>query len=229
MSVVAVIPARGGSKGLPRKNLARVGDRPLLVHSIDHAHAATRVDRVIVSTEDAEIADVARRAGAEVIERPVELATDQATSESALVHALDQLEQTTGTPVLMVFLQATSPLRPPGAIDAAIATLEEQDADSLVSTVPFHGFLWRDRSPKDDSSIGARPIDYDPRRRPRRQERLPTYVENGSIYVFKPWVLRELDCRLGGKIALFPMSKTSAIDIDDADDLTLANALLDAV
>jgi CMP-N,N'-diacetyllegionaminic acid synthase len=220
--ILAIIPARGGSKGIPRKNLRPVLGRPLLAHTIDHALSARSVTRVVVSTDDGEIAAVARASGAGVVMRPPALATDTATSESALLHVLDHLYAAEGyAPDLIVFLQATAPIRRPFDVDRAVAALQAADADSLLSVVPSHSFLWRRA---DDGT--AESVNYDYRHRPRRQDLAPQFAENGSIYVFKPWVLREHDNRLGGKIALYEMDAWSGIDIDTPHDLALCEWIM---
>lgn len=219
--VLAIIPARAGSKGIPGKNLRPLAGKPLLVHTIEHARAASSVSRIVVSTDGAEIAAVARAAGAEVVERPPEISGDVATSESALRHVLDLLaERERYSPDVVVFLQCTSPIRRAGDVDAAVAKLRESGANSLLSVVRTHRFLWREVDGR------AEAVNYDPARRPRRQDREPEYQENGSIYVFEPWVLRDLDNRLGGRIALFEMDARSAVDIDEPEDFALCEHLL---
>ncbi len=221
LSVLCVIPARGGSRRLPGKNLAPLAGKPLLVHSIEHALAAPSVGRVVVSTDDPEIARVAREAGAELVERPVELATDEAPSEAALLHVLDTLEHAEGyVPDLLLFLQCTAPIRTPDDIEAAVETLLREDADSLLSVVPFRGFLWREEDGR------PRPFNYDPARRPRSQDREPELRENGSIYLLRPEILREHGNRLGGKIALLRMAVESAVDIDGSLDLAVCEAVM---
>jgi CMP-N,N'-diacetyllegionaminic acid synthase len=122
LDAIAIIPARGGSKRVPSKNLLPLAGRPLLAHSIEAALAAENVSDVYVSTEDEQIAEVARSHGAQVVMRPAEIASDTATSESALADALDQIAAGgRAEPELVVFLQATSPVRRPGEIDRAIA------------------------------------------------------------------------------------------------------------
>lgn len=213
---LAIIPARGGSKGIPRKNVRPLAGKPLIAHTIEHARQAHSVSRVVVSTDDPEIATVSQHYGAQVVWRPAEASGDTASSESALLHALDFLEQTEGyQPDLVVFLQCTSPIRRPKDIDQAVQTLLDEDADSLLSVVPFHLFIWRLVDGQGQS------VDYDYHRRPRRQNRQPEYMENGSIYVFKPWVLRQFDNRLGGKIALYVMDSWSSVDINTLRDLEL--------
>lgn len=218
--VLAIIPARGGSKGIPRKNVRPFLGKPLLAHSIEHARQAPSVTRVVVSTDDAEIAAVAREYGAEVMERPAEISGDAAGSESALSHVLDHLRASEGyEPELVVFLQATSPLRRPGAVQAAIDLLRRDGADSLLSGAPVHGFLWR----MHDGHLTSVSMDY--RNRPRRQDIGEDYIDNGSIYIFKPWVLREHGNRLGGKIALFPDDPLHIFQIDEPSDLELMEKL----
>jgi N-acylneuraminate cytidylyltransferase len=211
---VAIIPARGGSKRVPRKNMYVLEGRPLVVHSIEHALAAEEVDSVFVSTEDPEIAAVAEETGATVVLRPPELAGDTASSESALLHVLDARQG--GDPDLVVFLQATSPIRSGADIDAAVRRLRDEGADSLFSACRDHGLLWR------DTAAGPKPQNYEPGARRREQDMDPQYRENGSIYVFRPQVLREGGARLGGLVALHEMDPWSSIQIDTPDDVDLA-------
>jgi len=216
MSVLAIIPARGGSKGIPHKNVRLLAGKPLIAHTIEHARQASSISRVVVSTDDPEIAAVSEQYGAEVVWRPLEISGDTASSESALLHALDFLEKAeVYRPDLVVLLQCTSPIRRPKDIDQAVQTLLDEDADSLLSVVPFHLFIWRLVDGQ------GQPVDYDHRHRPRRQDRQPEYMENGSIYVFKPWVLRQFINRLGGKIALYVMDGWSSVDINTLRDFEL--------
>lgn len=219
--ILALIPARGGSKGIPGKNLASLGGRPLLAHTVEQALATPAIGRVVVSTDDDAIARCAERCGAESLRRPAALASDKASSESALLHALDALEEREGyEPDLVVFLQATSPLRRRSDIRRAIETLDAECADAVFSACPIHGFVWRRR----DRDLKA--LSYDFRRRPRRQDIGEDLLENGSIYVFKPWVLRRHNNRLGGKIAVYPMDPLDSFQIDEPEDLDLFERLL---
>lgn len=215
-----MIPARGGSKGIKRKNLRAVSGRSLLAHCVGDALRAEHVELVVVSTDCDEIATAAEALGASIVARPKQLASDTASSESALLHALDVLHERHGAdPDLVVFLQATSPLRPPGAIDAAIELLEREGADSLFSASPVHGFVWR------EDASGLRSLTYDHHHRPRRQDIGHDWLENGSIYVFKPWVLRETGNRLGGKVVVFPMHPLDSFQVDEPSDLDLFEQL----
>ena len=220
--ILAIIPARGGSKGIPRKNLFQLGGRPLLVHTVEAALAAAPVTRVVVSTDDDEIAEEARSCGAEVILRPAELAGDTASSESALLHVLDHLRDKEGyEPDIVVFLQATSPLRGAGDIHGAVRRLIEGGADSLFSACRVHGFVWR------RTVDGLRSISYDFKNRQRRQDIGEDLLENGSIYVFKPSVLRETGNRLGGKIAIYEMDPLNSFQVDEPGDIELMERILD--
>ena len=220
--ITAIIPARGGSKGVPRKNIKELAGKPLIAYTIEAALGSKSVNRVIVSTDDEEIASVGRKYGAEVIWRPAEISGDTASSESALIHVLDYLKQTEDyEPDLVVFLQATSPLRQPDDIQNAIEILQREQADSLFSACRVEGFVWR------SSSETLSPVNYDPNARPRRQEISEEMLEeNGSIYIFKPWVLRTYNCRLGGKIVAYRMARLNSFQVDEPEDLVIIERLL---
>ncbi|MDT3726004.1 N-acylneuraminate cytidylyltransferase [Streptomyces sp. DSM 41972] len=143
--VLAVIPARGGSKGVPAKNLAPVGGVPLVARAVRECRAARHVTDVVVSTDDAAIAETARQAGAEVVLRPADLAGDTATSEAAVLHALDAHEALHGARVDVVLLvQCTSPFLTREDVDGVAAAVVDGDADTAVTVAPFHGFVWRE-------------------------------------------------------------------------------------
>ena len=223
MLILCIIPARGSSKGIPRKNLKPVAGQPLIAWSIEAALAAATINRVIVSTDDDEIAEVATSWGAEVVRRPPELANDTASSESALRHVLDELSQKEKyEPDLVVFLQATSPYRLPADIDGAVELLLQKNYDSVFSACAEH---FTGRWGKDQDGC-ARPLNFDPTSRPRRQDRAPEYLENGSIYVFKPSVLIKTNARMGGRIGIFPMPVERSFQIDYPEDLELFDKLM---
>src|ERR1017187_7266266 len=221
-TVIALIPARGGSKGIPGKNIRPVGGKPLLAWSIEQARHTPHISRVFVSTDSPEIATVARQFKAEVITRPPEISGDTASSESCLVHALDYLKAKENLePDLVVFLQATSPLREADDIQKAIENLQRENADSLLSACRVEGFVWRVE--KDGA---PRSFTYDHQNRPRRQDAREDLIENGSIYIFKPWVLRQFNNRLGGKISVYRMSALNSFQIDEPADLELVEHLM---
>ncbi len=223
--VLAVIPARGGSKGIPGKNLTSLAGKPLLAYSIEHAMSVPQVEKVVVSTDDERIASVAESFGAFVVPRPAFLAGDEAASESALLHALDYLNgQGTADPDIVLFLQATSPLRREGAITDALNQCLQEGADSLFSASPQQGFLWH------LSSQELKSVTYDFNARSRRQELDGEYlVENGSFYLFRPWVLRKHGNRLGGAITCYKMGFIESLQIDEPADVAVAELLLTAI
>lgn len=223
--VVAVIPARGGSKGIPRKNLLPLAGHPLLAWSIFAASQARHVDRVIVSTDDAEIAEMARGYGAEVVMRPAEISGDKAPSEAALVHVLDHLAQHDCDPELLVFLQATSPLRRSSDVDGAIERLRAEQADSCFSACCEH-FTGRWRRTPEGS---VEPVNFRPGSRPMRQDYPLEYLENGSIYALRPEILRRTGSRMGGRITVYPMNPVQSLQLDEPEDVGLIEACMTAL
>ena len=223
MKILCVIPARGGSKGVPGKNLRNVGGRPLIAWSIRHALDSQTPLRVIVSTDSEEIAEVAREFGAEVpFLRPAELATDAAPTEPTILHAIEWVRNEGWEPNLVVLLQATSPIRRANSIDRAIAQLVAEGADSLVGVVPSSPFLWHAGDPPT--------AEYPILRRPRRQEMTDAMIplrETGSLYVTQTAVYDDLANRIGGKVSLFVMDESEGLDIDTEIDILLADRLLD--
>ena len=188
-----------------------------MVRSIEHALASERIDAVYVTTDDDEIADVSARAGAAVITRPEMLSGDDASTESAVAHALDEL---CAPPEIVVLLQCTSPFRSAGQLDAAIDQLERAGLDSLLSVAQFHGFVWK--------SLGeiALPATYEPGQRPRRQDIDDTFLETGSFYIFRRQLFEATGCRLGGRIGYFEVPPGDAIDVDEMTDLEQARQLV---
>lgn len=219
-SIAAIIPARGGSKGLPGKNVRVCAGRPLIAWTIDAAKKARQVDRVIVSTDDKEISAISEYCGAETIMRPAEIAGDSSTSEEALVHALDQLGEDAKQLEAVVFLQATSPVRADDDIDKAIDLFRATGADSLLSVTLSHAYLW-----EENEGIGS-PLNYNPHGRLLRQEMRPQYAANGSIFIFEPSVLATYGSRFGRKTVLYKMPEEESIDIDTEFDFLLAETVL---
>ena len=219
----AIIPARGGSKGIPGKNLRRVGGRSLIARAVETARGAAGIRRVYVSTDDAAIAAAAREAGAEVIERPAEIAGDTASSEAALLHALDRLEERGALPDLLCFVQCTSPLTASEDIAGALERFLREGADSLLSAGRTHGFLWRQGG--DGQALG---VNHDPAFRPRRQDREPEYLESGAFYLLRVAGFRQARHRFFGRVLLHEMPPERIWEIDEPADLAVAEALLAA-
>lgn len=225
MSILCVIPVRGGSKGVPRKNIRMVAGKPLVVWTIEQALAARGLD-VLVSTDDPEIADVARSAGADVpFLRPAELAQDTTATEPVVRHAIDFRIAQGRRPDAVMLLQATSPVRFAGTLDRAVEQFEATGVDSLVGVVPQTPFLWT--MPEDDGGQPA--AQYTVGSRPRRQdlgERDYRYRETGSLYVTRTEIYEQLDNRLGGRIGLFVMDEGEGVDVDTELDLSIAEQQL---
>lgn len=217
---VAVIPARGGSKAVPRKNVRRVGGVPLIQRAVRAAAAADQVDLVIVSTDDDEIAAVSSAAGARVIRRPAGISGDTASSESAVLHALDTLHDAGEKVEVVVFIQATSPFIPSDRIDVAIDGVRTGGYDSMFSAYETYGFLWRH-----DGDQAAAAINHDAAHRPRRQDREPHYLETGAFYVFRADGFRRAGHRFFGRIGIVEVPERTAIEIDDEQQLDVASAL----
>lgn len=217
---VAIIPARGGSKGVPRKNVQRVGGVPLIERAVRSALAAEGIDLVVVSTDDAEIAAVASAAGAVVVRRPDELSGDTASSESAILHALDEIEAAGERVEVVAFLQATSPFISADALAEAVREVREERADSVFSAFETYGFLWARTG--DDAALA---LNHEAGHRPRRQDRDPHYLETGAFYVFRADGFREAQHRFFGRIRITEVPEWSAIEIDDAQQLEIARAL----
>ena len=216
MSVVAVIPARGGSKGVPRKNALPVGGVPLVQRAVRAALACPRIDVVAVSTDDEEIADLARAAGARVVDRPAALAGDTASSETALLHALDAIG---ADAEVLVFIQATSPFIDVAALDDAVERVQYGTEDVVFSATETYGFLW-ERTPG-----GAVGINHDASYRPRRQEREPHFLENGAFYVMDAAGFRESRHRFFGLVGIVATDERGAIEIDTIEEFEVAQAI----
>ncbi|MEU4199644.1 acylneuraminate cytidylyltransferase [Streptomyces sp. NPDC045470] len=231
-TVVAVIPARGGSKGVPAKNLAAVGGVPLIARAVRECRAARRVTDVVVSTDDAAIAAAARGAGAVVVRRPGTIAGDTATSEAAVLHAMDAYEAEHGRPVDAVLLvQCTSPFLISEDIDAVAAAVVETGADSALTVAPFHGFVWREGA---DAAVeaeaaptipGGTGVNHDKAFRPRRQDRPQDYLETGAAYAMDAAGFRAAGHRFFGRTELVRTDPARVLEVDDPHDLARARAL----
>ena len=212
MDILGLIPARGGSKGVPRKNLAPVGGKPLLAWTVEAARSASELTRVVVSTDDDEIAAAA---GIGVLRRPAELAADDTPMLDVVRHAVAEL-----SPDVVVLLQPTSPLRRPEHVDAAVRLLLESGADAVVSVVKVpHRYSPEALMDVVDGRVVARGSAR------TRQEKTPVYARNG------PAVLALRSDRLGddlyrGDVRPFVMDERDSLDVDDSFDLELADLLL---
>jgi|WetSurMetagenome_2_1015567.scaffolds.fasta_scaffold26253_4 CMP-N,N'-diacetyllegionaminic acid synthase len=223
--ILGVITARGGSKGLPRKNVLELNGKPLIAWTIDSAKRSKYLDKVVVSTEDKEIARISRKFNAEVIDRPKELATDAATSIDVIKHAISFLDKSEKyKPEIVVILQPTSPLRDESEIDAAIKKLIETGADSVISvseyeTSPFLAYTL-DSAGRMDLLIKS---GYNSS---RRQDIPKAYKPNGAVYALRTDTLMKENRIVGNDTRALIMPKDRSVDIDDATDYKLAELLL---
>ncbi|MGW0284745.1 cytidylyltransferase domain-containing protein [Streptomyces sp. NPDC003236] len=250
--VLAVIPARGGSKGVPAKNLAPVGGIPLVTRAVRECRATRLVTDVVVSTDDQAIAAAARQAGAEVVLRPAAIAGDTATSEAAVLHAMDAHEALHGATVDAVLLvQCTSPFLVREDVDAVAAAVVENGADTAVTVAAFHGFVWRDAAddpvtagteraaavgtaltaadtttvPGTRTAGGGYGVNHDKSFRPRRQDRPQDLLETGAAYAMAAPGFREHGHRFFGHTELVRTDPARVLEIDDPHDLARARAL----
>ena len=222
MKPICIIPARGGSKGLPRKNVQTLCGRPLLAWSVISAIEACGEGNVFVTTDDNGIAAVAAENGAGVIRRPDSLAGDTASSESALIHALEEIRELKGgLPDRFLFLQCTSPLTAAEDIVGLLETMEQEDADSAFTAVSSHRFLWRKRD-----SGQAEGINHDASKRLLRQDMEPEYAENGAVYAMKTEGFLSAKHRFFGKTVLHCMPESRSWEIDSPTDFAIAEVLL---
>lgn len=220
---VAIIPAQGGSKGVVQKNARFLAGSPLVSHTILAALGSGVFDVVAVSTEDSEVANIARRAGCIVVDRPEALAADSALTGPVMAHAVETLETDGFGPFGSVWLlQPTSPLRTAIDIRLAAEILAARGVDSVVSVTPDHSFLWTGRV----GEGGCIQPGYDLASRPRRQDRGPVWRENGAIYA----VVRKLwdgqGVRAAGRIAGYEMPGDRSLEIDTEADWLMAEATL---
>ncbi len=225
--MIAIIPARGGSKGVPGKNIKDLAGYPLIYYTIKAAKEAKAIDRIIVSTDDKQIADVALGFGAEVpFLRPEELASDTAKAIDNYIYTLERLQQMSGAEINeFVVLQPTSPLRTSKDIDEAIDLYYEKNAESVISVVKAeHPPTWY----KKIASNGVL-IDYftSTDNSLNRQEAMDTYLPNGAIYVFNYSSLKKNYGYYNSKTYPYVMKLENSVDIDTIIDFKLAELLLE--
>ncbi|MFD3564189.1 cytidylyltransferase domain-containing protein [Streptomyces sp. NPDC058686] len=244
--VLAVIPARGGSKGVPAKNLAPVGGVPLVARTVRECRATRLVTDVVVSTDDTAIAAAAREAGAEVVLRPAAIAGDKSSSEAAVLHALDAHEALQGAAVDVVLLvQCTSPFIVREDIDGVVNAIVEKGADSALTVAPFHGFVWRDADDEPAApaieraaveggtdtlvapaaTSGGYGVNHDKSFRQMRQDRPQDLLETGAVYAMDASGFREAKHRFFGRTELVRTDPARVLEIDDPHDLARARAL----
>lgn len=217
MRVLAVVPARGGSVGVPLKNLERVGGIPLVSRAVSALVRAESVDTVVVSTDHAGIAAAAEAAGARVVDRPADIAGSTASSESAVLHALASLDE---TPEVVLLVQCTSAFIDPADVDAAVAKVLSGEADVVFSGLETYEFIWTE---------AGEGVNHDPATRPRRQDREPHFRETGAFYAMRAQGFLEAGHRFFGTVAVQPVKSVTAHEIDTPEDLEIVRALAHVV
>jgi len=220
---LAIIPARGGSKRLPRKNVLDLNGKPLIAYSIEAGLKSKYIDKVIVTSDDEEILNISKEFGADIIKRPDALASDTATSFDAIKHTIDNVDKYD----YIVLLQPTSPLRSAKQIDEAIELLESKEANAVVSVCEMdHSPLWSNTLPQDGSMQGFL---RDEILNKRSQDLEKYYRLNGAIYICKTdKLLEEKSFFLKDNIYAFIMDRESSVDIDEEIDFKIAEVMLDA-
>jgi len=220
LKILSIIPARGGSKGIPLKNLILFGKNPLIYHTIK-ASLNSKINRTIVSTDNLEISKIATKYGAEVILRPKKLANDKSQIEPVIKYVLDYLiKKENYTPDLVILLQNTSPLRTSKHIDKAIEFFNKNNFDSVLSGFISHSLIWQVKNKT------VKPINYNPLNRQNRQDMKNQFIENGAIYITKNKLFNKTNCRVSGKIGVFEMSEESSLQIDSTHDILFAEQIL---
>ncbi|MBI5723110.1 MAG: acylneuraminate cytidylyltransferase family protein [Planctomycetes bacterium] len=216
--LTAFIPVRGGSKSIPLKNIAPLAGRPLIYWTASACSQSRAVERTFIATDDEQIAQCVRSLKldrVEVIGRSAQTATDQASTESAM---LEFAAASRGEYVALV--QATSPLLRAEDIDGAAEKFFATGADSLLTAVRTKRFIWR------PAGEFVEPANYDPARRPRRQEWAGQLVENGALYITSRKRLLETGCRLYGRIAAYEMPEETYFELDEPADWLIVEQLL---
>ena len=209
--VIAIILARGGSKGIPRKNVLEFAGHPLVAWSVIQAKQTKEIDEVYISSDSDEILEIADKYGAKTIKRPEEISGDNAKSEEAIIHALSIL----GTDQeMIIMLEPTAPLRKIDDLDNCVTMFRNEGWDSCFSGALLQDFLlW-----KKDKNGNLKSLNYDYKNQGPRQLREPDYVENGAIFIFKPEIIINEKNRFGGKIGLFPNNFWQSFEIDEPED-----------
>jgi len=221
MEILSIIPARGGSKEIPLKNLIRLNGKPLIDYSVNESLKSKFITKTIVSSDHFKILKRAEKLGAEIIKRPKHLATDSSHLEPVIEHCLNYLKSKENyTPDVIVLLQNTSPLRNKKHIDDALSCFLNSKLDSMLSCYSSHYFLW---TFKKNVLV---PVNHDPKKRPNRQQINDQFIENGAIYITKYNAFKKSHCRISGKIGLYEMPKELSIDIDTKSDLLHVNQIL---
>jgi len=220
VKIAAVVPARGGSKGVPGKNLKKIGGVTLVGRSVRAAAGSARVDRVYVSSDDDAILAAGEAEGGIAIRRPVDISGDAASSEAAILHALDVMEAAGELPDIVLMLQCTSPFTTSEDVDRLVAALDDERFDASLTVAEDHSFLWT----TDAEGLGHGINHNHDEPRKRRQELPPQFRENGAAYAMRVEPFRRVGRRFCGPVAVIE-THMPPFEIDNFADLDLANAI----
>tara|TARA_B100001123_G_C15163757_1_gene968514 strand:- start:47 stop:724 length:678 start_codon:yes stop_codon:yes gene_type:complete len=218
-SIVAIILARGGSKGIPRKNLRLFNGTPLVDWCLNATLQSQKIDSVILSSDSEEILERGIKLGSDIHNRSSEHAQDNTSSEESMLAVINEHPIAKSAEIL-ILVQPTSPLTKPEDFDLALELFEKEDFDSLATGTLDHSFNW-----EVDERGNAKPK-YDPKSRPRRQEMKNSRKENGAFYITKRKIWDQQKCRLGGKIGFYTMQSHQGIEIDTNLDWELLEEYL---
>jgi len=220
-NIVAIILARGGSKGIPRKNIMRFCGKPLIAWTIECVKRVKEISSVWVSSDDDEILEVAKHYGANIIRRPSSLATSRSRAVDGWLHAINTIQQTEGKIDVVIAPQVTSPIREPNDVLNGIKKFLKDKYTTMFSGSIIGDFLiWEKRNNNLQS------VNFDYKHWPRRQEFPEQFVANGSFWIFTPRSLKKYNNQLGGKIGVAPMEFWKSFEIDEPHDIELCELIM---
>lgn len=219
-NIVAIILARGGSKGIPKKNIKKICGKPLVSWTIEHAIQTKEISSVWLSSDNDQILKIGKKYGINLIKRPKNLSNDSSSSVSGWIHAINVIEKKNNIDTV-VALQPTSPLRESIDIKNGLKKFEKNQYDSIFSGAEIGDFFIWEKQKKSLKSLN-----YDYKNRTRRQEIKPQYVENGSFYIFSPRIIKKFNNQLGGKIGVSLMEFWKSFEIDDLKDIEFCETLM---
>ncbi|MBA5248788.1 MAG: acylneuraminate cytidylyltransferase family protein [Gammaproteobacteria bacterium] len=222
--ILSIIPARGGSKGLSRKNIINLAGKPLIAWTIEASLNSKYITKTVVSSDDKEILDISLGCGSEIIKRPDSLAIDSATSESVVRHAIDYLESTGEMFDIIILLQPTSPLRSFKDIDSAFEVMFDSAATAVISTCEFNSKTLKTLIENSNGFLEGVSNNKYPFM--RRQDLPKVYMPNGSIYIINTKSFLAENSFITSKTANYIASKKSSVDIDTLADLNIAESIL---
>jgi len=216
-NIIAIIPARGGSKGIRNKNIIDFCNKPLIAWTIEQAKMSKYLDGVFVSSDSENIISIAQKYGSRTITRPSEISCDDSRTEDALIHALDQINnEFDKNETILLVLQTTSPLREHDDIDIAIELYFSKEFDSLFSATRIEDLtIWENNNGHWDS------VNFNYKNKLRRQDRPAQYIENGAIYITVPSIIKNNNNIIGGKIGVYQMEFWQSWEIDTIEEVDL--------